>query len=79
MIGINFSRLLSIIYGRTLATKINEEKASISVGRVMLENLEMKIHHLKQNGKLMKNQKYLKVLIYIMKQDLKMKKKQEIL
>ena len=39
----------------------------------------MKIHHLKQNGKLMKNQKYLKVLIYIMKQDLKMKKKQEIL
>ena len=35
LIGINFSRLLSIIYGRTLATKINEEKASISVGRVM--------------------------------------------
>lgn len=35
LIGINFSRLLSIIYGRSLATKINEEKASISVGRVM--------------------------------------------
>ena len=35
LIGINFSRLLSIIYGRTLASKINEEKASISVGRVM--------------------------------------------
>ena len=35
LIGINFSRLLSIIYGRTLAKKINEQKASISVGRVM--------------------------------------------
>ena len=35
LIGINFSRLLSIIYGRNLASKINEEKASISVGRVM--------------------------------------------
>ena len=35
LIGINFSRLLSIIYGRKLASKINEEKASISVGRVM--------------------------------------------
>lgn len=35
LIGINFSRLLSIIYGRKLAQKINEEKASISIGRVM--------------------------------------------
>ena len=35
LIGINFSRLLSIIYGRKLARSINEEKASISVGRVM--------------------------------------------
>ena len=35
LIGINFSRLLSIIYGRNLASKINEERASISVGRVM--------------------------------------------
>ena len=35
LIGINFSRLLSIIYGRRLAKEINEEKASISVGRVM--------------------------------------------
>lgn len=35
LIGINFSRLLSIIYGRNLASKINEDKASISVGRVM--------------------------------------------
>ena len=35
LIGINFSRLLSIIFGRKLAKYINEEKASISVGRVM--------------------------------------------
>lgn len=35
LIGINFSRLLSIIYGRKLAQSINEKKASISVGRVM--------------------------------------------
>ena len=35
LIGINFSRLLSIIFGRRLAQSINEEKASISVGRVM--------------------------------------------
>ncbi len=35
LIGINFSRMLSIIYGRRLAQSIGEEKASISVGRVM--------------------------------------------
>ena len=35
LIGINFSRLLSIIYGRKVASEIKEEKASISVGRVM--------------------------------------------
>ena len=35
LIGINFSRLLSIIYGKRLAKSINEEKTSISVGRVM--------------------------------------------
>ena len=35
LIGINFSRLLSIIFGRRLAQSINEDKASISVGRVM--------------------------------------------
>ena len=35
LIGINFSRLLSIIYGRRVATEIEEDRASISVGRVM--------------------------------------------
>ena len=35
LIGINFSRLLSIIFGNRVAKKINEERVSISVGRVM--------------------------------------------
>ena len=35
LIGINFSRMLTIIYGRRLAKEINQDKASISVGRVM--------------------------------------------
>ena len=35
LIGINFSRLLSILFGRTLAKQLEQEKASISVGRVM--------------------------------------------
>ena len=35
LIGINFSRMLSIIYGRKVAKEINEDKVSISVGRVM--------------------------------------------
>ena len=35
LIGINFSRLLSIIYGRRIAKELNEDKISISVGRVM--------------------------------------------
>ena len=35
LIGINFSRLLSIIFGRRIAKDLGEEKVSISVGRVM--------------------------------------------
>jgi len=35
LIGINFSRLLTIIYGRKVAKEIEEERSSISVGRVM--------------------------------------------
>ena len=35
LIGINFSRMLTIIYGRRLAKEIEQDKASISVGRVM--------------------------------------------
>ena len=35
LIGINFSRMLSIIYGKRIAKEIGEEKVSVSVGRVM--------------------------------------------
>ncbi|MDF2865291.1 MAG: topoisomerase [Clostridia bacterium] len=35
LIGINFSRLLSVVYGKSLAKKMEEEKAVISIGRVM--------------------------------------------
>ncbi len=35
LIGINFSRLLSITQGRRVAKQVNEERTSISVGRVM--------------------------------------------
>ena len=35
LIGINFSRLLTILYGNDLAKALNEDKESISVGRVM--------------------------------------------
>ena len=35
LIGINFSRLLSIIFGNRIAKDLNEEHVSISVGRVM--------------------------------------------
>ncbi|MDD3303755.1 MAG: DNA topoisomerase [Clostridia bacterium] len=35
LIGINFSRLLSLAYGKEVANKVNENKAVISIGRVM--------------------------------------------
>ena len=35
LIGINFSRLLTIIYGRRVASELDEDRISISVGRVM--------------------------------------------
>lgn len=35
LMGINFSRLLSIIYGKELAKKLDEKKVVISIGRVM--------------------------------------------
>lgn len=35
LIGINFSRLLTVAYGKELARRINEERGSIAVGRVM--------------------------------------------
>lgn len=35
LIGINFSRLLSLGYGKDVARKLNEERSVISIGRVM--------------------------------------------
>ena len=49
LIGINFSRLLSIIYGRRVAKEINEDKVSISVGRVMTCVLGMVVRKRKRN------------------------------
>lgn len=61
LIGINFSRLLSIIYGRKLAQAINEEKASISVGRVMTCVLGMIVQREREIRNFVKT-KYYKVL-----------------
>ena len=61
LIGINFSRLLSIIYGRTLASKINEDRASISVGRVMTCVLGMIVSREREIRNFVKT-KYYKIL-----------------
>ena len=61
LIGINFSRLLSIIYGRRIAKKINEEKASISVGRVMTCVLGMVVSREREIKNFVKT-KYYKII-----------------
>lgn len=61
LIGINFSRLLTIIYGRRMASKINEEKATISVGRVMTCVLGMIVTREREIRNFVKT-KYYKVL-----------------
>ena len=61
LIGINFSRLLSIIYGKNLANKINEEKASISVGRVMTCVLGMVVSREREIRNFVKT-KYYKII-----------------
>lgn len=61
LIGINFSRLLSIIYGRQLAKQINEERASISVGRVMTCVLGMIVEREREIRNFVKT-KYYKII-----------------
>lgn len=61
LIGINFSRLLSIIYGRKLAQSMQEEKASISVGRVMTCVLGMIVEREREIKNFVKT-KYYKVI-----------------
>ena len=58
LIGINFSRLLTIIYGRRLAQSIQEEKASISVGRVMTCVLGMIVSREREIKNFVKTQYY---------------------
>lgn len=61
LIGINFSRLLSIIYGRQLAKSVNEDRASISVGRVMTCVLGMIVQREREIRNFVKT-KYYKIL-----------------
>lgn len=61
LIGINFSRLLSIIYGRKVAKQINEERASIAVGRVMTCVLGMVVFREREIRNFVKT-KYYKVI-----------------
>ena len=61
LIGINFSRLLSIIYGRKVAAQINEEKASIAVGRVMTCVLGMVVSREREIRNFIKT-KYYKII-----------------
>ena len=61
LIGINFSRLLSIIYGRKLAQSIQEERASISVGRVMTCVLGMIVEREREIRNFVKT-KYYKII-----------------
>ena len=61
LIGINFSRLLSIIFGKRIATQINEEKVSISVGRVMTCVLGMVVSREREIRNFVKT-KYYKIL-----------------
>ena len=61
LIGINFSRLLTIIYGKRMASKINEEKATISVGRVMTCVLGMVVSREREIRNFVKT-KYYKVV-----------------
>ena len=61
LIGINFSRLLSIIYGRRVAKDLNEEKISIAVGRVMTCVLGMVVSR-EREIKNFKKTKYYKII-----------------
>ena len=61
LIGINFSRLLTIIYGKRMASKINEEKATIAVGRVMTCVLGMVVSREREIKNFVKT-KYYKVI-----------------
>ena len=61
LIGINFSRLMSIIFGRRAAKQIGEDRMSISVGRVMTCVLGMVVSREREIRNFVKT-KYYKVI-----------------
>ena len=61
LIGINFSRLLSIIFGRRIAKQIDEDKVSIAVGRVMTCVLGMVVSREREIRNFVKT-KYYKII-----------------
>lgn len=61
LIGINFSRLLSIIFGRRIAKEIGEDRVSVSVGRVMTCVLGMVVSREREIRNFVKT-KYYKVV-----------------
>ena len=61
LIGINFSRLLSLIYSKRLANKLNKDRVVISVGRVMTCVLGMVVEREREIRNFVKT-KYYKVV-----------------
>ncbi len=61
LIGINFSRLLSITQGRRVAKQINEERTSIAIGRVMTCVLGMCVEREREIKNFIKT-KYYKII-----------------
>lgn len=61
LIGINFSRLLSLIYSKRLANKLNKDRVVISVGRVMTCVLGMVVEREREIRNFVKT-KYYRVL-----------------
>ena len=61
LIGINFSRLLSIIFRKKIQSQTNEEKVSISVGRVMTCVLGMVVSREREIRNFVKT-KYYKII-----------------
>ena len=61
LIGINFSRLLTLIFGRRIAKQINEDRVSVSVGRVMTCVLGMVVSREREIRNFVKT-KYYKVI-----------------
>ena len=64
LIGINFSRLLSITHGKRVAKQINEERISIAIGRVMTCVLGMVVEREREIKNFVKTKYYKIVSIF---------------